>query len=101
MEEAFIDVDGTIAQTRGKCKGGMGISYKGIWGYAPLIVSLANTREVLYMVNRPGNETSHEGCVKWIDRAVELVRAHAGKICLRGQKDTDFSLTVKLRSVEG
>ncbi len=91
MEEAFIDVDGTIAQTRGKCKGGMGISYKGIWGYAPLIVSLANTREVLYMVNRPGNETSHEGCVKWIDRAVELVRAHAGKICLRG--DTDFSLT--------
>ena len=91
MEEAFIDVDGTIAQTRGKCKGGMGISYKGIWGYAPLIVTLANTREVLYMVNRPGNETSHEGCVKWIDRAVELVRAHAGKICLRG--DTDFSLT--------
>ena len=91
MEEAFIDIDGTIAQTNGKCKGGMGISYKGIWGYGPLIVSLANTKEVLYMVNRPGNVSSHEGSVKWIDRAVQLVGPYAGRICLRG--DTDFSLT--------
>jgi len=36
-------------------QGGIGLSYKGIWGYAPLIISLANTREVLYLVNRPGN----------------------------------------------
>ena len=91
MEEAFIDIDGTIAQTNGKCKGGMGISYKGILGYGPLIVSLANTKEVLYMVNRPGNVSSHEGSVKWIDRAVQLVGPYAGRICLRG--DTDFSLT--------
>jgi hypothetical protein len=91
LDEAFIDVDGTMAPTKGKCKGGMGINYKGIWGYAPLIVSLANTGEVLYLVNRPGNVTSHEGCVKWIDRAIGLVQGHAGTICLRG--DTDYSLT--------
>jgi len=91
LKEAFIDVDGTMAPTKGKCKGGMGINYKGIWGYAPLIVSLANTKEVLYLVNRPGNVTSHEGCVKWIDRAIGLVQGHAGRICLRG--DTDYSLT--------
>jgi hypothetical protein len=91
MQEAFIDVDGTLSPTQGKCKGGMGINYKGIWGYAPLIVSLANTKEVLYLVNRPGNVTSHEGCVEWIDRAVGLVRGHAERICLRG--DTDYSLT--------
>ena len=47
LEEAFIDVDGTIAGTDGECKAGIGLSYKGIWGYAPLIVSLANTQEVL------------------------------------------------------
>src|SRR5258708_40321830 len=39
----FIDIDGTMAPTLGQCKGGMALSYKGIWGYAPLIISLANT----------------------------------------------------------
>ncbi len=56
--EAIIDVDGTVAPTTGECKEGMALSYKGIWGYAPLVVTLANTREPLYLVNRPGNATS-------------------------------------------
>src|SRR5271157_2181073 len=50
LSQAFIDMDGTMAPTLGECKGGMALSYKGIWGYAPLIISLANTREVLYLV---------------------------------------------------
>jgi hypothetical protein len=91
---AFIDMDGTLAGTFGECKGGMALSYKGIWGYAPLIITLANTREVLYLVNRPGNAVSHEGCVPWIDRAIELVRPRAGEITLRG--DTDFTLSAEL-----
>ncbi len=91
LEEALIDIDGTIAQTLGECKKGMDISYKGIWGYAPLIISLANTKEVLYIVNRPGNEPSHNGAAEWIDRAIDLVKPYAKKTCFRG--DTDFSLT--------
>ena len=59
--EAMIDIDGTIASTYGECKEGMDISYKGIWGYVPLIISMANTKEVLYLVNRPGNVPSHAG----------------------------------------
>ena len=88
---AYIDVDGTSAPTYGQKKAGMDISYKGVWGYAPLIVSLANTKEVLYVVNRPGNASSHQGAARWIDAAIKLVKPHAQRVCLRG--DTDFSLT--------
>jgi hypothetical protein len=91
MEEAVIDVDGSLAPTLGECKEGMDISYNGIWGYHPLIVSLANTQEVLYLVNRPGNAPSHAGFAPWADRAIELVRPHARRVFLRG--DTDFSHT--------
>jgi len=87
----YMDIDGTIAPTYGECKAGMDISYKGIWGYAPLIISLANTKEVLYVVNRPGNAPSHKDAAEWIDRAVEHILPYAPRLCLRG--DTDFSLT--------
>lgn len=88
---AILDVDGTIAGTSGQCKEAMDISYKGIWGYAPLIISLANTREVLYLVNHPGNQPSSYGAAPYIDRALALVGRHFKKVYLRG--DSDFSLT--------
>lgn len=89
---ALIDADGTLAPTTGACKAGMDISYKGTWGYAPLIVSLANTQEVLFTCNRPGNEPSHSGAADYLDAAIALVREGGFKqVRLRG--DTDFSLT--------
>ena len=89
--KAVIDTDGTLAPTTGERKEGMGLSYKGVWSYHPLVVSLANTREALYLVNRPGNSVSHEGAAAYMDRAVALVRGSFQKVWLRG--DTDFSLT--------
>lgn len=88
---AYLDVDGTIVPTHGELKQGMDISYKGVWGYAPLLVTLANTREMLYLVNRPGNAPSHLDAAGWIDKAIALVAPYAKRVCLRG--DTDFALT--------
>lgn len=92
FEEAFIDGDGTLAPTTGECKQGMDFSYKGLWGYHPLLISLANTQEPLYLVNRSGNRPSHEGAAERFDQAIDLCRkAGFRKITLRG--DTDFTQT--------
>ena len=90
--EALIDGDGTIAPTDGECKGGMDLAYNGQWGYHPLVISLANTGEPLYVVNRSGNRTSAEGAGACFDRAATLCRrAGFKRIRLRG--DTEFSQT--------
>ena len=95
FREAIIDADGSIAPTTGECKAGMGLSYDGRWGYHPLIVSLSNTGEPLYVVNRSGERPSHEGAAAYLDRAAALCReAGFRKITFRG--DTDFSQTAHL-----
>lgn len=88
---AIIDVDGSLVSTEGEKKRGMDVTYKGIWGYHPLLVSLANTQEPLFIVNRSGNATSHDGSAEWLDHAVALCRGRFEEVLLRG--DTDFALT--------
>ena len=95
FEQAVIDADGTVCPTLGECKLGMEYTYKGNWGFHPLIVSLANTREPMYLVNRPGNVASHEDAAEYLDRAAaHCRRAGFRAILLRG--DTDFSQTKHL-----
>ena len=91
FKKAILNVDGLIAETTGECKQGMDISYNGIWGYAPLIISLTQTREALYLINRPGNAPSHLDSAQWIDRSLDLVDDTFEEVWIRG--DTDFSLT--------
>lgn len=93
--QATIDMDGTMVATTGECKQGMDISYKGEWGFHPLVVSLAETGEVLRIVNRSGNRPSHEGAAAEADRAIALcLGAGFQRVLLRG--DTDFSQTAHL-----
>jgi len=95
LKRAILDADGTMAPTTGQCKQGMDISYDGQWGYHPLVVSLANTKEPLFLVNRPGNRPSHEGAAECFDKSIALCREAGFKsILLRG--DTDFSQTKHL-----
>ena len=95
FDRATIDMDGTLVATDGECKAGMDIAYDGTWGYHPLIVSLAETGEVLRLLNRSGNRPSHDQAATQVNRAIWLcLQAGFRRTVLRG--DTDFSQTQHL-----
>jgi Transposase DDE domain group 1 len=95
FDEAQIDMDGTLVPTDAECKAGVDLAYDGTWGYHPLVVSLANTGEILSVVNRSGNRPSHEGAAVEVDRALRVcLEGGFRHVLLRG--DTDFSQTQHL-----
>jgi Transposase DDE domain group 1 len=95
FDQATIDMDGTLVETTGRCKQGMDIAYDGTWGYHPLVLTLAETGEVLSLVNRSGNRPSHEGAAAEVDRCLAVCfRGGFRKVLLRG--DTDFAQTEHL-----
>jgi hypothetical protein len=59
------------------------------------VVSLANTAEPLYLVNRSGNRPSYEGAAERLDQAQALCR-RAGFRAITFRGDTDFSQTTHL-----
>jgi hypothetical protein len=90
FEQARLDMDGFLIETTGQCKRGMDIAYDGTWGYHALVLTLANTGEVLSIVNRPGNRPSHEGAATLVDQAAAVCfRGGFRRVLLRG--DTKFS----------
>lgn len=95
FHEAVIDVDGVIVGTTGECKAGMDISFKGIWGYHPLLVSFANTKEVLGIINRSGNAHSAEDAARHLDNAIGIC-TQAGFRRIRMRGDCKFSQTKEL-----
>jgi Transposase DDE domain group 1 len=95
FEQAILDADGTLVPSDAECKQGMDFAYDGQYGYHPLLISLANTAEPLFLFNRSGNRPSSELADVFLDKAVELcLETGFRTILLRG--DTDFSQTKHL-----
>ena len=90
--QAKLDMDGTLVGTTGECKQGMDMGYDRTWGYHVFVLTLANTGEIMRLVNRPANRPSHEGAAAQVDRALATCfRGGFQTALLRG--DTDFSQT--------
>jgi hypothetical protein len=90
FERAILDMDGFLVETTGQCKLGMDIAYDGTWGYHALVLTLANTGEVLSIINRPGNRPSHEGAAALVDQTLPVCfRGGFRRVLLRG--DAKFS----------
>ena len=95
FDEAIVDADGTIVPSDAECKQGMDFAYNGQYGYHPLLISLANTTEPLFLFNRSGNRPSQELADVYLDKAVKLcTQAGFRKILMRG--DTKFAQTKHL-----
>ena len=87
----FIDLDSHITATYGTQRTGADFAHNGQWGYHPLLASLANTGELLDVVQRPGNAHSATGAGECLDRVLPQVRGRCGfeNLLVRGDSAFD------------
>ena len=81
---ATVDMDSTIKAVYGECKQGADFSYTGKWSYHPLLLTLAETRELLRTLNRSGNAASADGAAAALQEVLPMVQRHFGKVYVRG-----------------
>jgi hypothetical protein len=80
----IVDLDSHVHHVYGNQKEGADFTYKGGFGYHPLVISLAETQECLRLVNRPGNVASAEGAVEHLKELAPMLKARFRQVLIRG-----------------
>lgn len=86
---ATVDMDSHIHHVYGDQKEGADFTYKGGYGYHPLVISMADTHECLRLINRPGNVPSAQGAAGQIESLEPLLHSRFRRVLWRG--DSAFS----------
>jgi hypothetical protein len=80
----IVDLDSHVRHVYGNQKEGADFTYKGGFGYHPLVISLAETQECLRLVNRSGNMASAEGAAQELENLVPMLSGRFEKVLVRG-----------------
>lgn len=79
-----VDLDSHVRHVYGNQKEGADFTYKGGFGYHPLVISLASTQECLRLVNRAGNVPSAEGAAEQVESLAPFLRNRFKRVIVRG-----------------
>ena len=84
IKRGVVDLDSHVRHVYGNQKEGADYTYKGGFGYHPLVISLAGTQECLRLVNRPGNVASAEGAAEHLAELAPMLKSRFRKVLVRG-----------------
>jgi hypothetical protein len=83
-ERAIVDLDSCVRPVYGDQKEGTDFTYKGSFGYHPLVISLAGTLECLRLINRPGNSPSAEDSETHLRELFPMLGRRFKQVIVRG-----------------
>jgi hypothetical protein len=83
-ERAIVDLDSCVRPVYGDQKEGTDFTYKGSFGYHPLVISMAGTLECLRLVHRSGNEASAAGSEDHLRDLFPMLGRRFKQVIVRG-----------------
>lgn len=81
---AIVDLDSHVHPVYGDQKEGTDFTYKGSFGYHPLVISMAGTMECLRLVNRSGNTASADGSENHLRELFPMLARRFKQVIVRG-----------------
>jgi hypothetical protein len=83
-KQGVVDLDSHVRHVYGNQKEGADFTYKGGFGYHPLVISMAGSQECLRLVNRSGNAPSADGAAEHLGELVPLLKSRFRNVLVRG-----------------